>query len=72
VNNALSDFYNYAKYHFIKKNAPQYLNKIKTIIWFRMQKNLTSKVIYNSIDAKIDFYFLLRIGFKKLKLKIFN
>lgn len=74
VSNKLNDYYNFSKYYFIKNHLPEYLNEFKTVMWVNLKRKIINKNIYNLINARINFLYIIRSGVLKLtsKLKLLN
>lgn len=59
VRNRLNIYYEYAKFYFISNHLPQLLSKFKSVLWLRKKRKLTNDVIYNLIERKISYYYLV-------------
>lgn len=58
IANKLAEYYDFAKYYFIKQNFPSYLSKFKTALWYSMKRNNETNSIFQLIEGKKDFLFL--------------
>lgn len=61
INNKISVFYEYAKYHFIKTKLNSFLAKLKFVLWLRKKMNFTNDKVYNLIDVRKDNFFFIEL-----------
>ena len=69
ISNNLLIYYDYSKLYFLNQFKSNWLSKYKTVLWLRNINNKKVNLVYPLIKTKISSIFILKVIFKKSRLK---